>query len=46
MLGIDVVFFLVELIVGLIVGSLALTADAFHMVHNTAAAKPFCVTLR
>jgi zinc transporter 1 len=33
MLGIDAVFFLVELIVGLIVGSLALQADAFHMVR-------------
>jgi len=32
MLGIDAVFFLVELIVGLIVSSLALQADAFHMV--------------
>lgn len=32
MLGIDVVFFLVELIAGLVFSSLALTADAFHMV--------------
>ncbi|TQN67083.1 Zinc/cadmium resistance protein [Colletotrichum shisoi] len=34
MLAIDVVFFLVELIVGLIVKSLALTADAFHMLND------------
>nr|XP_036587416.1 zinc cadmium resistance protein [Colletotrichum truncatum]KAF6798358.1 zinc cadmium resistance protein [Colletotrichum truncatum] len=34
MLGIDIVFFLVELIVGLIVKSLALTADAFHMLND------------
>lgn len=32
MLLIDAVFFLVELSVGLWVGSLALMADAFHMV--------------
>lgn len=32
MLVIDVAFFLLELGVGLIVGSLALMADAFHMV--------------
>jgi solute carrier family 30 (zinc transporter), member 1 len=32
MLVIDVTFFLLELGVGLIVGSLALMADAFHMV--------------
>lgn len=32
MLGIDIAFFLLELISGFIVGSLALTADAFHMV--------------
>lgn len=32
MLGIDVVFFIVELTVGLYVQSLALMADAFHMV--------------
>lgn len=33
MLGIDVAFFLIELIVGSIVHSLALMADAFHMVR-------------
>jgi solute carrier family 30 (zinc transporter), member 1 len=32
MLVIDVAFFLLELGVGLVVGSLALMADAFHMV--------------
>jgi len=32
MLGIDVAFFVLELSVGLIVSSLALMADAFHMV--------------
>lgn len=32
MLAIDIVFFLVELISGFMVGSLALMADAFHMV--------------
>lgn len=32
MLGIDTIFFFTELVVGLIVGSLALEADAFHMV--------------
>ncbi|KAH8771163.1 cation efflux protein [Diaporthe sp. PMI_573] len=34
MLAIDVVFFLVELITGFVVGSLALTADAFHMLND------------
>lgn len=34
MLGIDIVFFLVELITGFVVGSLALTADAFHMLND------------
>ncbi|KAF6805283.1 zinc cadmium resistance protein [Colletotrichum sojae] len=34
MLGIDVVFFLVELIAGLVFQSLALTADAFHMLND------------
>jgi len=34
MLAIDVVFFLVELIVGMYVGSMALMADAFHMVGS------------
>lgn len=34
MLGIDVAFFLLELITGFVVGSLALTADAFHMVPS------------
>lgn len=33
MLGIDTCFFLLELIVGLLVHSLALMADAFHMVR-------------
>jgi zinc transporter 1 len=32
MLVIDIAFFLLELGVGLVVGSLALMADAFHMV--------------
>jgi len=32
MLAIDTAFFLLELGVGMIVGSLALMADAFHMV--------------
>lgn len=32
MIGIDTAFFLLELIIGIIVHSLALTADAFHMV--------------
>ncbi|KAK7984847.1 zinc cadmium resistance protein [Apiospora saccharicola] len=34
MLAIDVVFFLLELISGFIVGSLALQADAFHMLND------------
>ncbi|KAK3330106.1 cation efflux protein [Apodospora peruviana] len=34
MLGICIVFFLVELIVGMVVGSLALLADAFHMLND------------
>ncbi|KAH6657296.1 cation efflux protein [Truncatella angustata] len=34
MLGIDTVFFLVELIAGIAVHSLALTADAFHMLND------------
>lgn len=34
MLAIDTVFFLVELIAGLVVHSLALTADAFHMLND------------
>ncbi|KAF4635147.1 hypothetical protein G7Y89_g2944 [Cudoniella acicularis] len=34
MLGIDVVFFIIELGVGLVVGSLALMADAFHMLND------------
>jgi zinc transporter 1 len=34
MLGIDAAFFVLELGVGLIVGSLALMADAFHMVSK------------
>lgn len=34
MLAIDTVFFLVEMISGLMVGSLALTADAFHMLND------------
>ena len=34
MLAIDAAFFLLELGVGLVVGSLALMADAFHMVRS------------
>ncbi|UZJ56223.1 hypothetical protein CBS101457_005543 [Exobasidium rhododendri] len=34
LLGIDVVFFLVEIIVGYSVGSLALVADSFHMLND------------
>ncbi|KAK6065057.1 cation diffusion facilitator family transporter [Seiridium cupressi] len=34
MLAIDAVFFLIELIAGLVVHSLALTADAFHMLND------------
>jgi Co/Zn/Cd efflux system component len=34
MLAIDTVFFLVEMISGLMVHSLALTADAFHMLND------------
>ncbi|KAI0173577.1 cation efflux protein [Hypoxylon sp. FL1284] len=34
MLAIDIVFFLVELITGFLVHSLALTADAFHMLND------------
>jgi len=34
MLVIDITFFLLELGVGLMVGSLALMADAFHMVRT------------
>jgi solute carrier family 30 (zinc transporter), member 1 len=34
MLAIDTVFFLVELVAGLVVHSLALTADAFHMLND------------
>lgn len=34
MLGIDTAFFLLELGVGLVVGSLALMADAFHMLND------------
>ncbi|KAI3318511.1 cation efflux protein [Xylariaceae sp. AK1471] len=34
MLAIDIVFFLVELISGFVVHSLALTADAFHMLND------------
>lgn len=34
MLAIDIVFFLVELITGFVVQSLALTADAFHMLND------------
>ena len=36
MLAIDAAFFVLELGVGLLVGSLALMADAFHMVRKTA----------
>jgi len=35
MLAIDAAFFVLELGVGLLVGSLALMADAFHMVRKT-----------
>ena len=35
MLAIDAAFFILELGVGLAVGSLALMADAFHMVRKT-----------
>ena len=35
MLAIDAAFFVLELGVGLVVGSLALMADAFHMVSNS-----------
>ena len=34
MLGIDILFFLLELTVGFLVHSLALTADAFHMLND------------
>ncbi len=34
MLGIDTTFFVLELGVGLFVGSLALMADAFHMLND------------
>lgn len=34
MLGIDILFFIVELTVGVLVSSLALLADAFHMVRR------------
>ncbi|KAK0630082.1 cation efflux protein [Bombardia bombarda] len=34
MLAIDVMFFLLELIVGIVVSSLALQADAFHMLND------------
>ena len=34
MLAIDAAFFVLELGVGLLVGSLALMADAFHMVRK------------
>lgn len=34
MLAIDIVFFLIELITGFLVHSLALTADAFHMLND------------
>ncbi|KAL1879235.1 Zinc resistance conferring protein [Diaporthe australafricana] len=34
MLGIDIAFFLIELISGFLVHSLALTADAFHMLND------------
>lgn len=36
LLGIDTAFFLLELIVGMLSGSLALMADAFHMVSQLA----------
>lgn len=34
MIGIDTAFFLLELITGFVAHSLALTADAFHMVRT------------
>jgi hypothetical protein len=40
MLVIDITFFLLELGVGLIVGSLALMADAFHMVSTQMIIRP------
>jgi zinc transporter 1 len=40
MIGIDTAFFLLELTTGFLVHSLALTADAFHMV------RPFATPLR
>ncbi|KZV77473.1 cation efflux protein [Peniophora sp. CONT] len=36
LLAIDVVFFLIEIIVGYAVGSLALVADSFHMLNDVA----------
>ena len=33
MIAIDTAFFLLELVTGFLAHSLALTADAFHMVH-------------
>jgi zinc transporter 1 len=39
MLAIDAAFFILELGVGLAVGSLALMADAFHMVSSTLTAQ-------
>lgn len=42
MLAIDVAFFLLELIVGFIVSSLALMADAFHMVRSIESTTTSC----
>lgn len=41
MIGIDTAFFLLELITGFVAHSLALTADAFHMVRTIATARGF-----
>lgn len=43
MLAIDIVFFLLELIVGFVVSSLALMADAFHMVSCPTIASDACM---
>jgi solute carrier family 30 (zinc transporter), member 1 len=42
LLGIDIAFFLIELIVGIYVHSLVLVADAFHMLNDIAS---LCVSL-
>jgi zinc transporter 1 len=45
MLVIDVLFFILELGVGLVVGSLALMADAFHMVSISSLLIRWCDVL-